>query len=252
MFADAAERAGADVRRGTRVNAVSRIPGAFALRADRDVVTARVVVDATGRAARLARQLGARRVQLDQLACAGRTFELAPDDPAGDTLLEATSHGWWYVSPLPPAGTARRRMVACFADAATVAQLSLGTVPGWTGAAATTRHVASLIGGTPTGSVQVVTAASHQLDPCVGAGWLAVGDAALAVDPLSSGGVPFALRTAAAAADVLAGSAEAATYADLVAAEALDYRRTREEIYGWERRFGTDPFWQARLSLVDS
>jgi flavin-dependent dehydrogenase len=252
MLADAAADAGAVVCRRTRVRAVRRTSKGFALDLGRvgtkaEAVEAAAVVDATGRAARVAGSLGARRYQLDRLVCAARVFVPPPDEPPGDTLLEAVPDGWWYAAPLPPAGGMPRRMVACFTDARVAALRRLGTVEGWAAALTRTRHVGPLATGRPVGAVRVVTAASHQLRPCHGPGWLAVGDAALAVDPLSSGGVTFALRTAAAAADLLLGQRPAADYADLVAGAADEYRQVRTRIYGWEDRFATAPFWRARL-----
>jgi flavin-dependent dehydrogenase len=91
----------------------------------------------------------------------------------------------------------------------------------------------------------VVSCASHELRPAAGRDWIAVGDAALAVDPLSSGGVAFALRSATAAARVLLGG-ERSKYEVFVANEARKYRRIRTEIYGWERRFVDHDFWRAR------
>jgi flavin-dependent dehydrogenase len=291
MFTDAAERAGAVVSRGLRVHSVRRVSSGFVLHAGPTaasagtsasagptaasaetsasagptaasaetsasagplMVNASAVVDATGRGARVSRQVGARRTQLDQLVCAGRTVEVGRDQPTGDTMLEAAPHGWWYASPLPLDGDGtRRRMVSCFTDAPTAATLALGTAEGWTDTVAATRHVRGLVDGATIGPVRVVSAASHCLTPSAGPDWVAIGDAALAVDPLSSAGVPFALRTAALGADVLLGRRHAADYADLVDEVAAQYRHTRWEIYGWERRFATRPFWQVRLSAVD-
>jgi flavin-dependent dehydrogenase len=90
-----------------------------------------------------------------------------------------------------------------------------------------------------------VGCASHELHPPAGGDWIAVGDAALAVDPVSSGGVTFALRSAIdATAAILMGDASA--YRESIAAEARRYRQTRSEIYGWEQRFAGQEFWQAR------
>jgi flavin-dependent dehydrogenase len=252
MFTDEAERAGAVIHPGARVHSVRRGGSCFVLRVGRSTMTARSVVDATGRGARIARQIGARRTQLDQLVCAGRTFEIDPDEPTGDTMLEAAQHGWWYAAPLPAAGEVRRRVIACFTDAPTAATMALGTPEGWAEMVAATRHMRGLVDRGRPGPVRVVTAASQCLTPCAGPGWVAIGDAALAVDPLSSGGVPFALRTAAAGAEVLLSLRAAPDYADLVDEVAAQYRHTRWEIYGWERRFATRPFWQVRLSAVDS
>ena len=79
------------------------------------------VIDASGRAARLARLLGRQRTRYDQLV--GMAAYLEPDPPenrqADDsrTLVEAAEEGWWYSAPLPGG----RLIVAYMTDADLVA-----------------------------------------------------------------------------------------------------------------------------------
>jgi flavin-dependent dehydrogenase len=226
------------------VGKVSRSDAALRIEAGEPVSTA-TVVDATGRAARIARALGANRVQLDRLVCAARVFAIG-SEPPGDTFIEAAPDGWWYASPLPD----QRRIIALFTDAYEVVGARLATVEGWTDALARTEHVGDLASGVPCGEIRVTTSASHELEPPVGDDWIAVGDAAFAVDPLSSGGVDFALRSAAAAADVLLGGDRSA-YRKQIADEASKYRRLRAEIYGWEHRFADAAFWSSRRLAAD-
>jgi flavin-dependent dehydrogenase len=244
MLVDAAEQAGVQVLRGVHVGKVSRVDGGLCVEAG-EPSSAAMVVDATGRTARVARSLGANRVQLDRLVCAARVFAIG-SEPPGDTFIEAAPDGWWYASPLPD----QRRIIALFTDAHEVVRSRLATVGGWTDALARTEHVGDLACGVPCGKVRVTTSASHELEPPVGDDWIAVGDAAFAVDPLSSGGVDFALRSATAAADVLLGGDRTA-YQKQIADEAREYRRLRAEIYGWEHRFADAAFWSARRMTVD-
>ena len=82
--------------------------------------------------------------------------------------------------------------------------------------------------------------------------WLAVGDAALAVDPLSGSGVVRALRMAEAAADtilaMLAGPARdrLRAYEAALDEDCTEYLTERAGQYGAVRRFDT-PFWARRL-----
>jgi flavin-dependent dehydrogenase len=253
MLTQAAADAGAHVLRGIRAHRVlprDDGPG-YTIEADQPT-QATTLVDATGRPARFACRLGARRVQLDRLVCAAQVFATppgpagpadSPGPPVGDTFIEAVADGWWYVSPLPGG----QRLVACFTDAGHAAQTGLGTAAGWAAALARTNHLRHLATGSETGPIRLVTAASHHLQPCLGPGWLAVGDAALAVDPLSSGGVTFALRSAITAARaVLGGNHE--DHTTMIDAAAAEYHHLRTEIYGWETRFTSAPFWQSRTS----
>ncbi|WP_327098702.1 tryptophan 7-halogenase [Nocardia vinacea] len=240
MLAQAAADAGVRVLRGVRARHIERSSGGFEIEAS-EPVHASMLVEASGRAARFGRGLGGKRAQLDRLVCAARVFLTRPSEPLGDTFLEAVASGWWYASPLPGG----HRIVACFTDARNAAQDRLRTPSGWAAAVAATRHIRHLTDRCPIGEVRVISAASHQLRPCAGPGWVAVGDAALAVDPLSSGGVTFALRTATAATNALMNDHHT-DYLELVDNSATEYRKLRAEIYSWEPRFTCMPFWRDR------
>jgi flavin-dependent dehydrogenase len=100
------------------------------------------------------------------------------------------------------------------------------------------------------------SATSHRLVRGVQPGrgtfpWLAVGDAALAVDPISGSGVVRALRTAAQAADALlaalSGDGEAVPAYDRGLDEACTrYLIERLGYYEAEGRYPDAPFWQRR------
>lgn len=93
--------------------------------------------------------------------------------------------------------------------------------------------------------------------------WLAVGDATLAVDPISGSGVLRALRTARAAADTVsellarphAWKGTLAAYEAERDKECTNYLLERAQYYAAEQRFDT-PFWQRRqvmrLCLADA
>ncbi|MEU0793020.1 NAD(P)/FAD-dependent oxidoreductase [Amycolatopsis sp. NPDC005961] len=244
MLTTAAARAGATVF-PSRVRRVHRIVGGFAVDAAIPA-HADAVVDATGRAARISRELGARPARHDRLVCAARIVPRRGDEPFCDTFVEAVADGWWYSAPLPDG----HRIVACFTDAPIAARAGLATPAGWLAALAATTHVRQFVRGRAGSPVRVVTAAGHRLRPgAAGPGWLAVGDAAFATDPLSSGGVTSALRMATAAADALT-AGDRAHYVALVDGMAADYFARYSEIYGWERRFPGSEFWRARLPGV--
>ena len=249
MLVVAASDAGVAVERGASVRAVRRtgpvgptgecgfaVDGAVAVRAG-------WVVDATGRSARIALGLGARRKQLDRLVSIARVFTLPVGVAVDDTFIEATTDGWWYVSPLPN----RQRLVACFTDAGLAAAGALTDEASWGAALVRTTHAAAMACGRAEPGVRVASAASHRLTPCTGARWLAVGDAALAVDPLSSSGVSFALRSAALAADVVLGG-DPDDYRAAIEVAGANYDQLHGEIYGWESRFADNSFWNQRAS----
>ncbi|MGH9418574.1 MAG: NAD(P)/FAD-dependent oxidoreductase, partial [Thermoanaerobaculia bacterium] len=98
----------------------------------------------------------------------------------------------------------------------------------------------------------VASSASHRLDRLTGDGWLAVGDAATALDPLSSQGISKALRAGVRAAKAIrewldGSAASLESYAGAVAAEYDVYLAARNRYYAMERRWNDAPFWQRRI-----
>ncbi len=208
------------------------------------------LVDATGRHAAVARRCGVSRLRLDRLVGAGAVFAwpggAAP--PPRHMLVEAAEQGWWYAARLP-----RDRAVVCWmSDGDLLRQMGLHRAAPWEAHAAQAPHLRQLLAGAGRVSpLAVVSAASHRLARCAGAGWLAAGDAAAAFDPLSSAGIVLALRSgreaAAAAAAWLGGDACALeAYEQRVAGRYRHYLLGRRQMYALETRFPTAEFWRRR------
>lgn len=254
MLADAASRAGARLSFGARVLGCEPVGSRFILnlqQGDRPhQLEADFVVDATGRAASLARRLGAHPVMFDRLVAVAGMF----DDPrAGEhcyTLVETTADGWWYSAPVG-------------FDRSVAMLMTDGDLPRTPHAADAGRwhHTLRLapVTGARVGAAtlrwgpRTYSAVSQRLVRTDGARqrWIAVGDAALSVDPISGSGVIRALRTARAAADTvmaaLAGDAGAmARYEANRDEECTSYLTTRAGYYRMERRWTGAPFWERR------
>jgi 2-polyprenyl-6-methoxyphenol hydroxylase-like FAD-dependent oxidoreductase len=107
----------------------------------------------------------------------------------------------------------------------------------------------------------VVFAAGTQfIDRALAPAWLALGDALIALDPLSAAGLTGALEDAIAAADAivrllgLPGRGEArdlrSTYAARANATLTRYLVERSAIYGREKRWRKSSFWQGRATVA--
>jgi flavin-dependent dehydrogenase len=237
MLADAALDAGVTVWRDTRI--LGWTDGCLVTSVG-PAVGAGVVVDATGRASRLRRDLGGRRVASDRLVAL--VGVVRPVAGAGDdlrALIEATEHGWWYSARLPDG----RLVLAFHTDAGP------GLSRSWDEFLAAAPHTAARAGGARPGRVRRVAAASQRREPAAGRGWLAVGDAAAAHDPICGLGVQWALESGlAAAAAVVAGDPQ--PYA-CAAREQFDaYLDQRVAYYRGEPRWPAAPFWQARQADI--
>lgn len=272
-LAAAAKAAGAQWRWGRRVTSCRRTGDRWLLAAEaraparagdpgpmrHEAIEARFVADATGRHARIARRLGARRVRYDRLV---GLFALVPGPSAAEeaagaldtfTLVEAAEDGWWYSARLDGGGLA-----VCYSSDGDLLSHALrrGDRAAWRRELARTVETRARVdGGGEVAAVQVLPAESSRLDTLDGGGWIALGDAAAAYDPLSSHGMAAAMGSgfygAHAVAEQLAGAPEAARTARLA------YRQIMEQNYGAyldllrshyarERRWPDSPFWHRR------
>ena len=96
-------------------------------------------------------------------------------------------------------------------------------------------------------------ARSSRLDMVVGPGWLATGDAAYSIDPLSGRGIASALLTGRAAGETARAMIAGDTHGDAMAYPQLidelhrDGFTRQTEAYEDERRWPQAPFWRRRL-----
>src|SRR6185369_6589717 len=178
-------------------------------------------------------------------------FRSAADGDADTrTMVESAPDGWWYTALLP----CGRRVVAWLTDADLADRTALLSPGGFAARLLESPHVGARLAcfgyelqGRPRGS----GAGSARLDRFAGDGWLAVGDAALSFDPLSSQGMLNALYTGLrggqALAAALAGDrAGIAGYAHRLEAVYGTYLRNRLASYAAEARWAGHPFWRRR------
>ena len=225
-------------------------------------VTASFLVDATGARASFARSLGARKLFLDRLICAIAFFDLPPSSHFSKlTLLEAVKYGWWYVAKLPN----NKLATVVASEPSIIKETGLHRMENWLGYLKETKHVSReladcsainnlSVSSTPQPKVpkiMVCAATSFRLDRTTGNGWLAVGDAASAFDPISSQGIYKALWDALKAGKAIASylhgdSGGLEEYESLIASRFDNYLNQRNYFYQMERRWPASPFWQRR------
>jgi flavin-dependent dehydrogenase len=245
----AAAAAGASIAAGARLVGSSPIR----LRIDRreEPLTSTWLVDASGRAAASARARGAARTVDDALvAFHARFVARDPSDDDSRTVIESCPDGWWYTALLP----SRERVVAFLTDTDLVSHPALLTAGGLTARLALTRHVSEIVrsgGYAMSGRVRGVDAASGRLNVFSGNNWLAVGDAALSFDPLSSQGIFNAVYTGMKAGHALnaalAGDEdEIRRYGVQLEAIHRAYRHNLKAFYAQETRWSQHTFWRRR------
>lgn len=215
----------------------------------------RWMIDATGRGSVFARRLGCVRQRDDRLVAFVAHFRPTGDvDPDRDarTWIEAAPDGWWYMAPLPSG----HRVVACQTDYDLVDRPALRTRAGFLRHLDQAPNLQTLLsdgGYTLDTSPRGVDACSGRLDRVAGEGWLAVGDAAISFDPLSSQGLLNALYTGLRGAEAvhaaLTGKLDGpADYTARIEDIYRAYLSHRAIYYAAEGRWPNRPFWARRLA----
>jgi flavin-dependent dehydrogenase len=201
-------------------------------------------VDATGRSGSFARLAGGERRHLDRLVCRHARCRAGDGDRDGRTWIEAVPGGWWYTSRL-----ADGERVFAFLTDADLLQADADATADFVRRLRATQairrflpDVAPVICRAPA----VTVARTSRLLTCGGPGWLAVGDSALAFDPLAGRGMLNALRTGIAGAEAILG--EPNRFAAALERTWTAYLRARTAGYAGETRWPEEPFW-ARRSL---
>lgn len=213
------------------------------------LLNCRYLVDASGRRAALCRRLGIERKRLDDLvavACKGPNAGKLE----GITLVESVADGWWYATRLPD-GSA---LLALMSDAALVRRKGLRNPETFYALWARTEELQQWLPPTRqhTLSLGCFAAYSGFVTEAAGPGWLAVGDALAALDPLTSSGISNALGDGLAAAPVITdwlhgNSLQAAEQYALRANRGINcFLREWQGQYGLERRWSDHPFWARR------
>lgn len=220
-------RAGA-FRPYRRLRTLSRRRGTWQIVLDEGAeISARFLVDATGRSRALAKRLGAR------VAFHDRLMALTAEVPGGvsdvrvaSLMIQSTPFGWWYAAPVP-----RGHVVALFTDSDLAAP-------------ETRRRLRPAAAN---------SAFTHLPDD---EGWLAVGDASASYDPLCGWGVYRALADGILAADAIDhrlrngdGSCLSA-YRRHCEMQFGEYLKGLTRHYSLERRWASAPFWKRRLGTA--
>ena len=211
----------------------------------------RWVIDASGRRAVVARRLGTKPRVLDRLTAF--TVVVGPSerpDTELHTLVEAVPGGWWYTA-LVPGG---RRVFIYLTDADLAPRgisRELSVFRSLLDQTACIGPYFRAFGYRLQHPPQAGSARTARLDRAAGDGWAAAGDAAMALDPLSSRGILTALWTGTRCGEAvdssLGGDADGIRrYAEDLGIAFADYLREQAEYYSMERRWADRAFWKRR------
>jgi flavin-dependent dehydrogenase len=247
LLARAAQASGASVRTRTGRCKIERVEHGLRVQPARGrAAVARFLVDASGRGAPASAALarGRRWLAWDRMVALVGRFS-GPLTSDQDLLIEACEEGWWYSAPQPD-GTL---VVALMTDAdLSPAGPREGLNISWLTALKRAPHTAARTYDTMLNdAVRVVRADTGCLLPERSSGICAIGDAAMALDPLAGNGVARALRSGLEAAEAIdqilsgGGSPESPMRDNFTAA-----LERRARYYSLENRWPAAPFWSRR------
>ncbi|WP_158800159.1 FAD-dependent monooxygenase [Pedobacter sp. L105] len=215
---------------------------------DQRIIKAGFLVDASGRAATLARKKGLKRNSLDKLTGYYAELKNAAGKLKGTTFIEAVCEGWWYASPMKNGDA-----IVTFMTDADLHQTSSAAVPQWLSDQLKQTCFLNQYMDQPDQffNIHVKPASTSFLEKPSGDRWLAVGDAICTYDPITSHGLTAAMGGAIYAATAiksyLDGNPEAMAAYSYVQQEAFNnYLSMLQNHYSIEQRWNNSQFWKRR------
>ena len=250
---DAAERSGATVLRGHRARtgrsegadwivAVENQAGTFEL-------SGCFVVEAMGGIARSPFQPGNSRIFTDNLICLSADI---PDIESDNAIaaVEAVPEGWWFTTALDG-----RRTVSMFTDA-DLLPAPMAWRDWFTSVLSRTHHITSIIPNAVPKRIVATSARTSVRRRVWRNSWLAIGDSARTVDPLSGGGIGRALEDGQEGAEavfravVKGETATLRSFAVQTVERFIQAETIRRLYYCNEGRWQFAPFWRRRVEAL--
>lgn len=159
-------------------------------------VVAGSIVDATGRSACVARRHGSHRINHGDLLAIVRWLDIGDLPQRAGTILtvESCAYGWWSLSVV----TDRTLIATLYTSMGMMKSAHATPEAWWTYAFVATQGIRRVVQECrPTvRATRVYRACPSRSSHVFGDRWMAIGEAAIAFDPLAGQGVPLALETA--------------------------------------------------------
>ncbi len=207
------------------------------------------VIDASGKNAVFARNLGAKWNILDNLVGIASVYEIKDvDEEQSYTLLESNPNGWWYSSLIPQ----NRRVVVFMTDSDIAKEIELQNLENWKTSLKKTLHIKKTIENSKLLEKPIIFPAYSQIiQKTDGSNWIPAGDAVASFDPLSSTGIGHAIvsgiESARIAYDALKNDGTLGTrYLKKVYGNFQLYLKNRKYFYEIEKRWKDNLFWKRR------
>lgn len=209
-------------------------------------ISAAFVIDASGRQAHFARNLGIKRQVEDKLIACWMTIPNTRENTM--STISSSENGWWYSAVVPN----NKRVIAFHTDADLVAKHELKSTESLLKIADENKQIKDLLTDQRDAIIfhGTVAANSTKLEQVVGDHWAALGDAAVSFDPLSSQGMFNAMASAMQLRDLIKryqfGSELGEIYSNQINQIWTHYLNHKRTFYGAEMRWRDREFWGRR------
>jgi len=218
-------------------------------------ILATIYLDATGRKGLLTRSMKSSRRVDDRQTVIWARFKAEAQTLGNSTWLEAASYGWWYAAAVP----GDQVVVALGSDPVLSKKQGLYHIQNWAQALTGTDYIAPSLSRAQLIQNSFQTTASYSFISMrtSGENWMAIGDAATSLDPLSSAGIFKGLQSGILAAEAVGinnWNKSCKIYDERTKTDYETYLNLRNELYDLEQRWPDAPFWKARhnsMSVVD-
>lgn len=210
----------------------------------KDKIHTPMIIDASGRRALFSRAGGASNKNYDFLVGMIRFYSVSGNAPISRQIItEPTHNGWWYMNYLP----GNRVIINFLTDPEELYQERIYHPKIWDGKIQKTHLISSYLPHlTPIGDkIKLYSARSRYSLKAAGENYIAVGDAACAFDPLSSGGIGHAFVSGIRSAHVFQDKSYE-SYSQEVERVFFSYLENRTRVYSQELRWSNEPFWKKR------
>jgi len=209
------------------------------------------IIDATGRTGSIIKQLHIDRLHFEEQLSAIVWLKPSDKNPDSTTRIKSVENGWWYSAKLPD----NSRVIAFYGLANTVSKM-VKTPLFFIDEA----NASCLLGDTINKDdilkgVSARNAATSLAKEVIGESWIAIGDAALSLDPISSQGMFFALYSGIRGAETIASIMEDQNdvseihnaYKQKIESVFIANQNSRKHFYSSELRYTKQPYWQQYL-----
>ena len=221
-------------------------------------IQAKFIIDATGRQSHFARSQGVQRIHRDKLIACWVTLPATQENKM--STITASENGWWYSAVVPH----HKRVIAFQTDSDLIDRSTFKDLNSFLELSKSNTQIATLLDRNRDEITfhGVVAANSTQLEKVTGQQWVAIGDAAISFDPLSSQGMFNAMANAIQLKELLVMSnivnhpdsiIEAQfqkMYTQQIEAIWEQYCYHKNTFYKAEMRWSAHPFWKRRHPSV--